>query len=231
MLDGVSLDVDRHEVACLIGASGSGKSTLLRCINGLEAISSGTIWFDGEIISGPGVDLDAVRRQLGIVFQSYNLFPQMSVAENVMLAPRHVLGLSRARARGQALELLASVGLRDKADAYPDRLSGGQQQRVAIARALAMNPKVLLLDEVTSALDPELVDEVLSLIEGLARSGMTMILATHEMAFARDVASRVYFLDAGQVHEYGTPGELFGNPQRPRTRAFLKRALGGGRRQ
>ncbi len=228
VLNGVSLDVDRHEVACLIGASGSGKSTLLRCINGLETIDAGTIWFDGDTISGPGVDLDAVRRQLGIVFQSYNLFPQMSVAENIMLAPRHVLKMSKAEARSQALDLLASVGLREKADTYPDRLSGGQQQRVAIARALAMTPKVLLLDEVTSALDPELVDEVLSLIAELARSGMTMIIATHEMGFAREVASHVYFLEAGQVHEHGTPDELFGNPQKPRTRTFLKRVLGSG---
>ncbi len=226
VLRGISMDVDRHEVACLIGGSGSGKSTLLRCINGLETIDGGTVAFDGEIITDPGVDLDAVRRHLGIVFQSYNLFPQMSVAENVMLAPRHVLRMSKAEARELAAEMLAKVGLRDKADAYPDRLSGGQQQRVAIARALAMSPKLLLLDEVTSALDPELVEEVLMLLRQLAEDGMTMILATHEMQFAREVASNVYFLAEGEVHESGPPAEFFGNPQKPRTRAFLKRVLG-----
>jgi polar amino acid transport system ATP-binding protein len=226
VLNGVSLDVDRHQVACLIGASGSDKSTLLRCINGLETIDAGTISFDGEVITDPGVDLDAVRRQLGIVFQSFNLFPQMSVVENVMLAPRHVLKMHKAEARELALDMLADVGLREKADAYPDRLSGGQQQRVAIARALAMRPKLLLLDEVTSALDPELVGEVLGLIAKLARDGMTMMLATHEMQFAREVASTVYFLADGEVHESGPPAELFGNPQKPRTQAFLKRVLG-----
>jgi polar amino acid transport system ATP-binding protein len=229
VLNGISLDVQRHEVACLIGASGSGKSTLLRCINGLEPIDGGTISFEGEVITDPGVDLDAVRRHLGIVFQSFNLFPQMSVAQNVMLAPRHVLGMGKAAARELALEMLANVGLAEKADSYPDRLSGGQQQRVAIARALAMNPKVLLLDEVTSALDPELVGEVLNLIAKLARDGMTMVLATHEMQFAREVASKVYFLADGEVHEAGTPAEFFGNPQKPRTRAFLKRVIGDGR--
>jgi polar amino acid transport system ATP-binding protein len=226
VLKGISLAVDTHQVACLIGASGSGKSTLLRCINGLEPVSGGSIVFDGEAITDPGVDLDAVRRRLGIVFQSFNLFPQMSVAENVMLAPRHVLKMSRAAARELAHEMLASVGLSEKADAYPDRLSGGQQQRVAIARALAMSPKLLLLDEVTSALDPELVGEVLNLIARLARTGMTMILATHEMQFAREVASQVYFLADGEVHEAGAPAELFGHPQKPRTRAFLKRVRG-----
>jgi polar amino acid transport system ATP-binding protein len=226
VLNGVSLDVDRHEVACLIGASGSGKSTLLRCINGLESIDGGSISFDGDVITDPGVDLDAVRRHLGIVFQSFNLFPQMSVAQNVMLAPRHVLRMSKPEARELALDMLAKVGLAEKADAYPDRLSGGQQQRVAIARALAMGPKLLLLDEVTSALDPELVAEVLGLVARLAADGMTMILATHEMQFAREVASNVYFLADGEVHESGPPAELFGNPQKPRTRAFLKRVLG-----
>jgi polar amino acid transport system ATP-binding protein len=229
VLNGISLDVRRHEVACLIGASGSGKSTLLRCINGLEPIDGGTISFEGEVITDPGVDLDAVRRHLGIVFQSFNLFPQMSVAQNVMLAPRHVLGMGKAAARELALEMLANVGLAEKADSYPDRLSGGQQQRVAIARALAMNPKVLLLDEVTSALDPELVGEVLNLIARLARDGMTMVLATHEMQFAREVASTVYFLADGEVHESGPPAELFGNPQKPRTQAFLKRVTGDAR--
>jgi polar amino acid transport system ATP-binding protein len=226
VLNGVSLAVDRHQVACLIGASGSGKSTLLRCINGLEPIDSGTVSFEGEVITDPGVDLDEVRRHLGIVFQSFNLFPQMSVLHNVMLAPRHVLKMGKAEARELAMEMLAKVGLGEKADAYPDRLSGGQQQRVAIARALAMGPKLLLLDEVTSALDPELVGEVLNLIAQLARDGMTMILATHEMQFARDVASQVYFLADGEVHESGPPAELFGNPQKPRTRAFLRRMLG-----
>ncbi|MFT4165035.1 MAG: amino acid ABC transporter ATP-binding protein [Microlunatus sp.] len=226
VINGISLDVNTHEVACLIGGSGSGKSTLLRCINGLETVNEGHIEFDGEIITDPGVNLDAVRLDLVIVFQSYNLFPQMSVAENVMLAPRHVLKLGKPEAKELALDMLAKVGLKEKADAYPDRLSGGQQQRVAIARALAMSPKLLLLDEVTSALDPELVEEVLNLIRQLARDGMTMILATHEMQFAREVASNVYFLADGQVHEFGPPAEFFGNPQKPRTRAFLKRVLG-----
>lgn len=226
VIKGISLDVDTHEVACLIGGSGSGKSTLLRCINGLEAISGGEISFDGEVITDPGVNLDAIRRDLGIVFQSYNLFPQMSVAENVMLAPRHVLKMGKNEARELALEMLAKVGLSEKAAAYPDRLSGGQQQRVAIARALAMSPKLLLLDEVTSALDPELVEEVLNLVRQLARDGMTMILATHEMQFAREVASNVYFLADGEVHEHGPPADFFGNPQKPRTKAFLKRVLG-----
>lgn len=228
VLNGISLDVDRHEVACLIGASGSGKSTLLRCINGLETINHGSILFDGEVITDPGVDLDAVRRNLGIVFQSFNLFPQMSVLDNVMLAPCHVLRMKKHEARELALGMLAKVGLAEKASAYPDRLSGGQQQRVAIARALAMSPKLLLLDEVTSALDPELVAEVLALIAQLAKDGMTMILATHEMQFAREVATKVHFLADGEVYESGAPAELFGNPQKPRTRAFLKRVLGNG---
>lgn len=228
VLNGISLDVDRHEVACLIGASGSGKSTLLRCINGLETINHGSILFDGEVITDPGVDLDAVRRNLGIVFQSFNLFPQMSVLDNVMLAPCHVLRMKKPEARELALGMLAKVGLAEKASAYPDRLSGGQQQRVAIARALAMSPKLLLLDEVTSALDPELVAEVLALIAQLAKDGMTMILATHEMQFAREVATKVHFLADGEVYESGAPAELFGNPQKPRTRAFLKRVLGDG---
>jgi polar amino acid transport system ATP-binding protein len=229
VLNGLDLEIQQHDVACLIGASGSGKSTLLRCINGLEGIDGGSIWFDGEVISGPGVDLDLVRRDIGIVFQGYNLFPHMTVAENVMLGPRHVLKAPSAEAKEQALDLLARVNLRDKADAYPDRLSGGQQQRVAIVRALAMDPKVLLLDEVTSALDPELVGEVLNLIGQLARDGMTMILATHEMAFARQVASRVYFLDAGSIYEDGAPDELFSRPRKPRTQAFLKRVVEAGR--
>lgn len=228
VLDGLNLSVDQHEVACLIGGSGSGKSTLLRCVNGLESINSGTIRFDGDAISGRGVDLDVVRRNIGIVFQSYNLFPNMTVAQNVMLAPRNVLKVPLREAREQALELLDRVNLRDKADTYPDRLSGGQQQRVAIVRALAMDPKVLLLDEITSALDPELVGEVLKLVGELAANGMTMILATHEMAFARQVASQVYFLDKGTIHESGPPGELFRHPQRPRTQAFLKRVLARG---
>lgn len=228
VLNGINLDVDRHEVACLIGASGSGKSTLLRCINGLETINHGSILFDGEVITDPAVDLDAVRRHLGIVFQSFNLFPQMSVLDNVMLAPCYVLRMKKPEARELALGMLAKVGLAEKASAYPDRLSGGQQQRVAIARALAMSPKLLLLDEVTSALDPELVAEVLALIAQLAKDGMTMILATHEMQFAREVATKVHFLADGEVYESGAPAELFGNPQKPRTRAFLKRVLGDG---
>ncbi len=229
VLDELSLQVAEHDITCLIGASGSVKSTLLRCINGLEAVDSGKIWFDGEAITGAGVDLDDLRQRIGIVFQSYNLFPHMTAAENVMLAPRHVLGATKKEAGELAHELLARVGLGDRAQSYPDRLSGGQQQRVAIARALAMEPKVLLLDEVTSALDPELVGEVLGLIGKLAEDGMTMIIATHEMAFARQVASKVCFLDSGRIHEEGTSDQVFRHPQSPRTRAFLQRILAAGR--
>jgi len=221
VLDRLSLSVEEHEVVSLIGPSGSGKSTLLRCINGLEEIDEGEIRVHGERITGPGVDVDALRRDIGIVFQSYNLFPHMSVLENITLAPVHVLKLTRAAAEERAMALLSRFGLGDKARAYPDRLSGGQQQRVAIVRALAMDPMVLLLDEITSALDPELVSEVLGIVRELARQGMTMVLATHEMGFAREVSSKVCFLCDGAIHEEGPPAKIFDAPQRERTRAFL----------
>ncbi|MCX4097118.1 amino acid ABC transporter ATP-binding protein [Nocardia sp. alder85J] len=228
VLDEVSLTLAEHTTTCLIGASGSGKSTLLRCVNGLETIDGGSIRFAGERISGFGVDLDEVRRHVGIVFQSYNLFPHMTVLENVMLAPCTVLRLARGAARERAERLLHRVGLADRAGHYPDRLSGGQQQRVAIARALALEPRVILLDEITSALDPELVGEVLALIGELAAEGMTMVLATHEMAFAREVADTVCFLDGGRIHEQGPPEQLFGAPRQERTRTFLSRVRAGG---
>ncbi len=222
VLDRLSLSVEEHEVVSLIGPSGSGKSTLLRCINGLEEIDQGEIRVHGERITGPGVDVNALRRDIGIVFQSYNLFPHMSVLENVTLAPVHVLKLSRAAAEERAMALLARFGLADKAREYPDRLSGGQQQRVAIVRALAMDPMVLLLDEITSALDPELVSEVLNIVRDLAGEGMTMLLATHEMGFAREVSTKVCFLCDGSVYEEGPPEQIFGEPERERTRAFLR---------
>ena len=229
VLRGVNLDVDEHQVVCLIGASGSGKSTLLRCINALETIEAGEIRIDGEPASGKGVDVNALRRDVGIVFQAFNLFPHMSVLENVTLAPVKVLGLARRAAEATATELLTRIGLEDKALEYPDRLSGGQQQRVAIVRALAMGPRVLLLDEITSALDPELVSEVLNIVRDLAADGMTMLLATHEMGFAREVSSKVCFLDAGVVLEEGPPEQIFGDPQEDRTRAFLRRIIEAGR--
>jgi len=229
VLSGIDLEVDEHDVVCLIGPSGCGKSTLLRCINALEEIDEGTIRIDGEQASGRGVDLDGLRQDVGIVFQSFNLFPHMTVLENVTLAPRKVLGLPRKQAAERALTLLARIGLDVKADEYPDRLSGGQQQRVAIVRALAMQPRLLLLDEITSALDPELVSEVLNIVRELATEGMTMLLATHEMGFAREVASKVCFLDAGVVCEEGPPEQIFGEPQNQRTRTFLKRIIEAGR--
>ena len=229
VLRGIDLTVAEHEVVCLIGASGSGKSTLLRCINILEPIGAGRVFLEGEEITARGVDTNAVRRRIGIVFQAYNLFPHMSVVDNVTLAPRKVLGLSKDDARVRALELLDRFGLDEKADQYPDRLSGGQQQRVAIVRALAMQPDLLLLDEITSALDPELVAEVLDVIRELAESGMTMIIATHEMGFAGDIADRVCFLEQGQILEQGPPSQLFGDPQEPRTREFLQRVIESGR--
>jgi polar amino acid transport system ATP-binding protein len=229
VLRGVSLYVDEHDVVCLIGPSGCGKSTLLRCINALEQIEEGTIRIDGEQASGRGVDLDGLRQDVGIVFQSFNLFPHMTVLENVTLAPRKVLGLSRNDAADRAHTLLSRIGLDEKADDYPDRLSGGQQQRVAIVRALAMQPRLLLLDEITSALDPELVSEVLNIVRELAAEGMTMLLATHEMGFAREVSSKVCFLDAGVICEEGPPEEIFGEPQNERTRTFLKRIIEAGR--
>jgi polar amino acid transport system ATP-binding protein len=229
VLRGIDLAVDDHEVVCLIGASGSGKSTLLRCLNLLEPLEAGRILLGGEEITRRGVDVNAVRRRIGIVFQAYNLFPHMSVLRNVTLAPRDVLGLSRAEAEERARELLARFGLESRRDEYPDRLSGGQQQRVAIVRALAMQPELMLLDEVTSALDPELVAEVLSVIRELAEGGMTMLIATHEMSFARDIANRVCFLDAGLILEEGPPEQIFTHPREPRTQQFLERIIAAGR--
>jgi polar amino acid transport system ATP-binding protein len=229
VLRGIDLALAEHEVVCLIGASGSGKSTLLRCVNLLEPIDAGRILLGGEEITSRGVDVNRVRRGIGIVFQSFNLFPHMTVRENVTLAPRKARGLSRGAANEEAARLLDRFGLADKRDEYPDRLSGGQQQRVAIVRALAMQPQLLLLDEITSALDPELVAEVLDVIRELAAGGMTMLIATHEMGFARDVAHRVCFLDAGRILEEGPPEQLFGDPREERTRQFLQRIVAAGR--
>ncbi len=229
VLRGIDMTVATHEVVCLIGASGSGKSTFLRCVNLLEEIDAGSITVGGVEITAPGVELDRVRRRIGIVFQAFNLFPHMSVLDNITIAPRKVLGLDNVEAGARAEDLLDRFGLADKRDEYPDRLSGGQQQRVAIVRALAMQPDLLLLDEVTSALDPELVAEVLNVIRELASGGMTMIIATHEMGFARDIASRVYFLDEGTICEQGPPKQLFNDPQQPRTRQFLQRIIEAGR--
>ena len=229
VLKGIDLAVAPHEVVCLIGASGSGKSTLLRCINLTEAVDSGRIFFEGEEITASGVDVNRVRRRIGMVFQSYNLFPHMTVMQNVTLAPRRVLGMDRKGAEGRAAGLLERFGLAEKRDEYPDRLSGGQQQRVAIVRALAMKPSIMLFDEVTSALDPELVAEVLNVIRELASEGMTMILATHEMGFARDIADRVCFLEAGSILEEGPPERIFSSPENPRTRRFLQRIIETGR--
>jgi polar amino acid transport system ATP-binding protein len=229
VLKGISLTVASHEVIALIGASGSGKSTLLRCINLLEPISSGRISLLGQQVTGTGVDENQVRRHVGIVFQSFNLFPHMTVLSNVTLAPTKALRLPRAQAVAQARELLSRFGLADKEAEYPDRLSGGQQQRVAIVRALAMRPQVMLLDEVTSALDPELVAEVLDLIRELATGGMTMLIATHEMGFARDIADRVCFLEDGLIVEDAPPAELFSHPRDERTQRFLRRIIAAGR--
>ena len=222
VLRGVSLNVNEHQVVCLIGPSGCGKSTLLRCINGLETIEDGEIWIDGERVSGRGVDVNALRLDVGIVFQSFNLFPHMSVLQNVTLGPTKVLKLAKTDAIARARSLLDRIGMWDKRDDYPDRLSGGQQQRVAIVRALAMQPRVMLLDEITSALDPELVAEVLTLVGELADEGMTMLIATHEMGFARDVATKVVFLYAGRIEEAGPPEQLFRDPRSDRTRSFLR---------
>ena len=229
VLDGVDLDVDVHEVVCLIGASGSGKSTLLRCINGLEPMQSGTITVDGRHVIQDDIKLNRLRRDVGIVFQAFNLFPHMTVLDNVTLAPRKVLHLSKHDAEARALPLLERIGLTDKAEEYPDRLSGGQQQRVAIVRAMAMQPKLMLFDEITSALDPELVNEVLHMMQELAEQGMTMIVATHEMGFARDVASKVCYLHKGQIIEEGPPEKIFTNPDHVRTSEFLQRTLEAGR--
>jgi len=229
VLRGIDLIVAEHEVVCLIGASGSGKSTLLRCINLIEPIDAGRIVIGGLDITAPDVDVDRIRRRIGIVFQSFNLFPHMSVLDNITLAPRKVLRTPRAPAEADATQLLERFGLADKRLEFPDRLSGGQQQRVAIIRALAMHPDLLLLDEVTSALDPELVAEVLDVIRELAAGGMTMVIATHEMGFAREIADRVCFLDAGVVCEEGQPERLFSDPVQPRTRQFLDRIIKAGR--
>jgi polar amino acid transport system ATP-binding protein len=229
VLRGIDLAVAEHEVVALIGASGSGKSTLLRCINLLEEIDDGRVFIEGAEISAPGVDVDRIRRRVGIVFQAFNLFPHMTVMGNVTLAPRRVLRLPTGQATAQATALLERFGLADKGHEYPDRLSGGQQQRVAIVRALAMKPDVLLLDEITAALDPELVAEVLDVIRELSAEGMTLVIATHEMAFARDVADRVCFLDGGVILEQGPPAQILSAPGEARTRQFLDRIIRAGR--
>ena len=229
VLKGIDLAVEPHEVVCLIGASGSGKSTLLRCVNLVEPMDAGRIVVEGEEITAQGVDANRIRRRIGIVYQAFNLFPHMTVLRNVTLAPREALKQNRAEAEKNAQDLLDRFGLLDKQDEYPDRLSGGQQQRVAIVRALAMRPHLMLLDEVTSALDPELVAEVLAVIKELAREGMTMLIATHEMAFARDIADRVCFLEAGRILEQGPPQRIFTSPEHPRTRQFLGRIIEAGR--
>ena len=229
VLKGIDLSVTRHEVVCLIGASGSGKSTLLKCINLVEPVTAGRIFVEGEEITAPRIDANRIRTKIGIVFQAFNLFPHMTVLRNITLAPRKVLGKSKAEAEADATELLTRFGLLDKKDEYPDRLSGGQQQRAAIVRALAMRPQIMLLDEVTSALDPELVGGVLNVIRELADSGMTMVIATHEMAFAREIANRVCFLDAGVVLEEGPPDQIFSAPTNKRTQQFLQRIIEAGR--
>ena len=228
VLDKIDLSLAEHEVVCLIGASGSGKSTLLRCADLLEPIDAGSITLDGRTVSADDRDADATRRQLGIVFQGFSLFPHLTALENVALAPRVALGLTAAAAEKRARALLKQLGLAAKANAYPDSLSGGQQQRVAIARALATEPKVLLLDEITSALDPVLVADVLEALRALAKGGMTMLIATHEMAFAADVADRICYLEGGRIVEEGSPEKIFGTPRDPRTRAFLKRVRSVG---
>ena len=225
VLDHVDLTVEEHNVVCLIGASGSGKSTLLRCLNRLEHVQEGEILVDGQRLTDHNIDVNALRKKIGIVFQAFNLFPHMTVLHNVMLAPRKATGASREQAEARARALLKRIGLEEKAEEFPDRLSGGQQQRVAIVRALAMEPKLMLLDEITSALDPQLVSDVLSLVRELADSGMTMIVATHEMGFAREVADTVAFMDDGMIVEAGKPAEVLDNPHHERTRAFLSKVL------
>lgn len=229
VLRGIDLEVQTHEVVCLIGASGSGKSTLLKCINLLVPIDAGEIWLDDLQISDPRADADVIRSRMAIVFQSFNLFPHLSVVENITLAPEKVLGIGQAAASDRARDLLVRFGLEDKTNEYPERLSGGEQQRVAIVRALAMQPEVLLLDEVTSALDPVLVGDVLALLRDLKDQGMTMVIATHEMGFARETADRVAFLHDGLVAEQGNPAEIFRNPTRPETQDFLRRIIDAGR--
>ena len=231
VLKQIDLDVNEHNVVCLIGASGSGKSTLLRCLNLLEHVEEGEIVVDGQPLTNGKIDVNALRRKIGIVFQAYNLFPHMTVLQNVTLAPRKALGVRRDRSEQYARSLLRRIGLEEKADEYPDKLSGGQQQRVAIVRALAMGPKLMLLDEITSALDPQLVSDVLNLVRELAESGMTMIVATHEMGFAREVADKVCFLDAGRILEEGPPAQIFTQPREPRTREFLARVLEAEKQQ
>ncbi|MDA7426730.1 amino acid ABC transporter ATP-binding protein [Thalassococcus lentus] len=225
VLDGIDLEIGKGQMVCLIGASGSGKSTLLRCMNLLEPIDDGAIWLDGQDISEPGLDPQPVRRRIGMVFQSFNLFPHMTAAENVMLAPRRAKGLSRDALKAPVSALFERFGLADRMDHYPDQLSGGQQQRVAIVRALAMEPEVMLFDEITSALDPELVGEVLDVLRALRMQGMTMVLATHEMGFARELADLVCFLDNGRILEAGTPSQIFETPEQDRTKSFLSRVL------
>ena len=229
VLNGIDLTVDEHEVVCLIGPSGCGKSTLLRCVDLLDPIDAGQILLDGDDISARGIDANDIRRRIGIVFQSFNLFPHMTVLDNVTLGPRRAQGVEKRDAETRAVELLERFGLGDKVHEYPNRISGGQNQRAAIVRALMGDPEILLLDEVTSALDPELVGEVLAVIRDLADRGLTMVLATHEMGFARDVANRVCFLDGGQVLEQGPPNALFTSPQQPRTQQFLQRVIEAGR--
>jgi polar amino acid transport system ATP-binding protein len=229
VLRGVHLSVKEHEVVCLIGASGSGKSTLLRCVNLLEPIDAGRIFIEGDEITARGVDVNRIRQRVGIVFQAFNLFPHMSVLRNVTLGPVEALGMSKREAEELGVELLERFGLSDKREDYPDRLSGGQQQRVAIVRALAMKPDLMLLDEVTSALDPELVAEVLNVIRELAEAGMTMVIATHEMGFARDIGNRICFLDEGVILEEGPPDTILSSPEQPRTRQFLKSIIEAGR--
>ena len=226
VLRGLNLDVHLHQAVVLIGASGSGKSTLLRCINGLETVDAGTILLDDDVeVTDPSIDLDTVRRRIGIVFQSYNLFPHMTVLDNVTLSPRKVMKTPTAQAKDEAMELLRRFGLETKASEYPDRLSGGQAQRVAIVRALAMQPELMLFDEITSALDPLLVGEVLDAVRELKLGGLTIVMATHEMGFAREVADRVCFLKDGVVHEEGPPEQIFGAPREEQTREFLARVL------
>ena len=229
VLNGINLEINQSEVIAFIGSSGSGKSTLLRCVNLLESIDDGAILLDGVDISEPGLNPDPFRRRIGMVFQSFNLFPHMTVLQNVSLAPHKVLGQSKKESESHARELIARLGLSDRADGYPDQLSGGQQQRVAIARSLAMNPEVMLLDEITSALDPELVGEVLDVVRELKSNGMTMLLATHEMGFAKEIADRVCFLHEGQILECSSPTEFFNNPRHQRTQQFLQRVTDAGR--
>lgn len=229
VLKSIDFSVEAHEVVCLIGASGSGKSTMLRCINALETIEAGQIRLGGDVISGPGVDVDRLRRRVGMVFQSFNLFPHMTVLQNLTIGQRKLLGRSSADAEARGMELLKRVNMEHRANYYPDQLSGGQQQRIAIIRAIAMDPEVLLLDEITSALDPELVAEVLNIVRELAAEGMTMLLATHEMTFASEVADKVVFLEQGHILEQGSPEQIFRNPKEARTREFLRQVIEAGR--